>query len=224
LADLTFAVQMLLATTAGTEVTVAESGQGADNGLSRRNVTMFDLDRFVADCCAALAVDKSQKSVREVVARAVSDPTAVLKGLGEPKRSEVQKLYHSSNLTILNVIWAPRMTIMPHNHEMWAVIGIYTGREDNIFWRRVPGWDGGKLEAVGARALSAKDADPLGENIIHSVTNPINRLTGAIHVYGGDFFAAERSEWDPETLQEGRYDVAKNMKLFEEANALYRTG
>ena len=30
------------------------------------------------------------------------------------------------------------------------------------------------------------------------------RLTGAIHIYGGDFFAAERSEWDPETLKEGR--------------------
>ena len=86
---------------------------------------------------------------------------------------------------------------MPHNHQMWAVIGVYTGREDNIFWRRVPGGDGGKLEAAGARALSAKDADPLGDNIIHSVTNPIPRLTGAIHVYGGDFFAAERSEWDP---------------------------
>jgi predicted metal-dependent enzyme (double-stranded beta helix superfamily) len=100
---------------------------------------MFDLDQFIADCRAALAADKSHKSVREVVARAVSDPATILKGLGEPKRSEVQKLYHSSDLTILNVIWAPRMTIMPHNHQMWAVIGIYTGREDNIFWRRVPG-------------------------------------------------------------------------------------
>src|SRR5674476_1451732 len=65
----------------------------------------------------------------------------------------------ASDLTILNVIWAPRMTIMPHNHQMWAVIGVYTGREDNIFWRRLPG-GGGKLEAAGARALSAKDAEP----------------------------------------------------------------
>ncbi len=64
-----------------------------------------------------------------------------------------------------------------------------------------------------------KDCEPLGTNIIHSVTNPIPRLSGAIHVYGGDFFAAERSEWDPETLSEGRYDVAKNMQLFERANA-----
>jgi predicted metal-dependent enzyme (double-stranded beta helix superfamily) len=47
----------------------------------------------------------------------------------------VQRLYSSADLTILNVVWGPRMTIMPHNHRMWAVIGIYTGREDNIFWR-----------------------------------------------------------------------------------------
>jgi len=180
---------------------------------------MFDLETFVADCRAALAGDKSHKTVREVLARAVSEPSGVLKGLGEPKRAAVQKLYHASDLTILNVIWAPRMTVMPHNHQMWAVIGIYTGREDNIFWRRVPG---GKLEAAGAKALGEKDAEPLGSNIIHSVTKPISRLTGAIHIYGGDFFGAERSEWDPETLEEGRYDVAKTMRLFEEANALSR--
>src|SRR5262249_45262875 len=100
---------------------------------------MFDLEQFIADCRAALAADRSHKNVCEVVARAVSEPVAILKGLGELKRAEVQKLYHSDDLTILNVIWAPRMTIMPHNHQMWAVIGIYTGREDNIFWRRVPG-------------------------------------------------------------------------------------
>jgi predicted metal-dependent enzyme (double-stranded beta helix superfamily) len=182
---------------------------------------MFDLDRFAADCRAALAADTSHKGVREVLARAVSEPGAVLKALGEPKRSEIQKLYHSSDLTILNVIWGPHMTIMPHNHNMWAVIGIYTGREDNIFWRRLPGGQG-KLEAAGAKALSVREAEPLGSNIIHSVTNPIPRLTGAIHVYGGDFFAAERSEWDPETLQEGRYDADKTMRLFEEANTRYR--
>ena len=110
---------------------------------------------------------------------------------------------------------------MPHDHRMWAVIGIYTGREDNIFWRRVGAEDGngGRVEAAGARALSARDCAVLGRDIIHSVTNPIPRLTGAIHVYAGDFFAAERSEWDPETLAEHPYDVAHTMRLFEESNA-----
>ena len=109
------------------------------------------------------------------------------------------------------------MTVMPHDHRMWAVIGIYTGREDNVFWRCLPD-DHRHVEAAGARSLCVGDAEPLGHYIIHSVTNPIPRLTGAIHVYGGDFFAAERSEWDPETWQEGRYDAQRALRMFEEAN------
>jgi predicted metal-dependent enzyme (double-stranded beta helix superfamily) len=182
---------------------------------------MFDLDQFIADCRTALAADPSHRLVREVLARAVSAPSDVLKGVGEPCRAGIHKLHHSPELTILNVIWAPMMTVMPHNHQMWAVIGIYTGREDNIFWRRLP--DGSrKVEAAGAQALCVGDAAPLGHNIIHSVTNPIPRLTGAIHVYGGDFFAVERSEWDSETLTEGRYDAERTLRRFEEANAAHR--
>src|SRR5271169_4752439 len=180
---------------------------------------MFDLDRFIADCSTAVRADRSQKSVRELVSRVVSDPTAVVAGLGEPRRAEVQRLYSAADLTILNVIWGPRMTVMPHNHEMWAVIGIYTGREDNILWRRLPADANGRIEAAGAKALSEREALPLGHDIIHSVTNPIGRLTGAIHVYGGDFFAVPRSEWDAETLTERPYDIEKNMRLFAEANA-----
>jgi predicted metal-dependent enzyme (double-stranded beta helix superfamily) len=182
---------------------------------------MFDLEQFTADCRAALAADKSHKCVREVVARAVADPPSVMRALGEPKCAGLHKIYQSHDLTVLNVVWAPMMTIMPHNHSMWAVIGIYTGREDNIFWRRLPG-DSRKVEAAGAAALCVGDAAPLGHDIIHSVTNPISRLTGAIHVYGGDFFdPTHRSEWDPETLLEGPFDPARAVRRFEEANAVF---
>lgn len=182
---------------------------------------MFDLEQFIADCRAAVREDPTYQAVREVVARAVSEPASVVKALGEPRRGELMKLYQSDELTILNVIWAPRMTLLPHNHRMWAVIGIYTGREDNIFWRKVPGAPDGRIEAAGAKALSVKDAVPLGRDIIHSVTNPIDRLTGALHVYGGDFFAPGRSEWDPESLAEGACDAARIAKRFEEANAAF---
>jgi predicted metal-dependent enzyme (double-stranded beta helix superfamily) len=151
---------------------------------------------------------------------AVADPASVLRALGEPKCAGLHKLYQSHDLTVLNVVWAPMMTIMPHNHSMWAVIGIYTGREDNIFWRRLPG-SPGRVEAAGAKALCERDAAPLGRDIIHSVTNPILRLTGAIHVYGGDFFdPTHRSEWDPETLLEGPFDPERTVRRFEEANAI----
>jgi predicted metal-dependent enzyme (double-stranded beta helix superfamily) len=184
---------------------------------------MFELEQFVADCREALAQDPSHKLVREVVKRAVSEPAAVMKGIGEPQRAGLRKLYHAPDLTILDLVWGPGMTLQPHDHRMWAVVGIYTGREDNIFWRRLPD-GGGRIEAAGAKALGVGDAEPLGHNIIHSVTNPIPRLTGAIHVYGGDFFHAERSEWDPETLSEGRYDAERVVRQFEAANSATKQG
>jgi predicted metal-dependent enzyme (double-stranded beta helix superfamily) len=66
---------------------------------------------------------------------------------------------------------------------------IYTGREDNIFWRRPSNDPNGRIEAAGAKTLSERETVQLGPDIIHSVINPVNRLTGAIHVYGGDFFS-----------------------------------
>ncbi|MEL6618896.1 MAG: hypothetical protein AAFY39_11040 [Pseudomonadota bacterium] len=168
---------------------------------------MFDLDRFVADCRAAVDQDPTHKTVTEHMRRAMSAPDAVRATLGAPTEPGVWPIYQSSDLTILNLAWKPSMTIPPHNHEMWAVIGIYGGREDNIFWRRIKDHPDGLIEAAGAQALSTGDVCPMGPDIIHSVTNPIPRLTGALHVYGGDFFEAERSEWEPEALKENRLDI-----------------
>jgi predicted metal-dependent enzyme (double-stranded beta helix superfamily) len=175
---------------------------------------MLDLDRFFADCEAAVAQDASHKAVSEIVARAVSDPGAVIAALGEPQEAGLHILYQSPSLTVLNPVWAAGMTIMPHNHGMWAVIGIYSGREDNIFWRRLLPDATRGIEAAGARSLCRGDCTPLGPDIIHSVTNPILRLTGAIHVYGGDLLKHERSQWDAETLREEPYDAEKARQLF----------
>jgi predicted metal-dependent enzyme (double-stranded beta helix superfamily) len=179
---------------------------------------VFDRDRFVAECREAVATDPSHKAVREVTARAIRDPASVLHGLGEPTRAGIELLYRSPEITVLNVVWGPRMSVFPHNHTMWAIIGLYTGREDNIFWRRMPGAEERQIEAAAARSLCAGDVDVLGRDIIHSVLNPIDRLTGAIHIYGGDLVAAERREWNAETLQEGPFDYGRAQQRFDDAN------
>ena len=83
---------------------------------------MFDTGRFVDDCRAALAAERGGggRAVREVVARAVSDPAALMRALGEPSRGGIQRLHHAPDLTILNVVWGPRMTIHPHDHRIAA--------------------------------------------------------------------------------------------------------
>ncbi len=175
---------------------------------------MFNLERFVEDCCTAVRQEPGQRAVTEVMDRALHDPSAVASALGEPMQSGLVPIYKSTDLTIVNVVWKPSMVLQPHNHEMWAVIGIYGGREDNIFWRRVKDASDGLIEAAGAKALSTGDCTPLGKDVIHSVINPIPRLTGAIHVYGGDFFEMERSEWDAENLSEQPFDMAAVKAMF----------
>ena len=176
---------------------------------------MFDKEQFIADCRAALAGTHGARNVREVVARAVSDPDAVMRALGEPTMGGIQPIYRSPDLTIINVLWQVGMIVMPHNHALWAVIGVYTGREDNILWRRLPEAAEGKIEAAGAKSIAEKDTVAFGPDVIHSVVNPLARLTGAIHVYGGDFFGIERSEWDPDSLHEKPYDMQKVLRMFD---------
>jgi len=91
---------------------------------------------------------------------------------------------------------------------------LYSGREDNITWKRT----GPVIEASGAASLSEKEVFGLPPAGIHSVTNPIRRLTAAIHVYGGDFFAPGRSERDPETLRERPFELEAARETFREAN------
>jgi predicted metal-dependent enzyme (double-stranded beta helix superfamily) len=177
----------------------------------------FELERFIADVKTA-RVD-GQPAVEEVLRRTVSQPGAVLAGLGEPTDAGIHTLYRGSDLTILNVVWAPLMVLLPHNHNMWASIGIYTGREDNIIWQR----DGDVIEATRAAALSEKEVFGLPEDAIHSVTNPIGQLTGAIHIYGGDFFAAGRSEWDSKTLHERPFDLDAAREEFTKAAKRYNS-
>jgi predicted metal-dependent enzyme (double-stranded beta helix superfamily) len=182
----------------------------------------FAVDRFIEACRQAVAGADGERAARELVAEAVSDPAAVAAALGEPAGAGLSVLHQAPDLTVLDFAWAPWMCFKPHNHCMWSVVGIYSGREDNLFWRRTAGG----IEAAGARSLAAGDVTTLGRDIIHSVVNPIGRMTRAIHVYGGDFFAppTPRSEWDPERLVERPWDMDDTRRLFAEADARARAG
>ena len=74
------------------------------------------------------------------------------------------------------------------------------------------------IRASGADALFVRDTAMLPEDALHSVTNPLQRFTGGIHIYGGDFFDTTRSQWNPETLEEEPSDGAKIREMFRREN------
>lgn len=178
---------------------------------------MFSKERFVQDCIAA--IPSGQAAIRELVLEALSDRTGMMNELGPREHAGITPLYRSLELTILNFVWAPCMSLMPHNHQMFSVVGVYSGREDNVMWRRTAD----AIEAAGARSLGPGDVSTLGRDVIHSVLNPIGKMTCAVHVYGGDFFnpPEPRSEWDHETLAEQPWRIDRVKARFEEAEARF---
>jgi predicted metal-dependent enzyme (double-stranded beta helix superfamily) len=179
---------------------------------------MFNKDRFIQDCASAMS--EGHEAIRELVAEAVSDSAGMMTELGEPEHAGLTPIFRSPNLTVINFVWAPCMSLMPHNHQMFSVVGIYAGREDNVFWGRT----GMTIAAAGAKSLGVGEVATLDRDVIHSVLNPISKMTCAIHVYGGDFFAppTPRSEWDHETLTERPWNVDRVKSLFREAEARFR--
>jgi len=164
-------------------------------------VTQLNTDDLVAECVSALAASDPLPATRALLERASRD--SKLREALRHGRTGLNILHNAPDLTVLNVVWPPGVTLVPHNHLMWAAIGIYDGREENRFYRRT----GSSITASGGKDLDAGDVLMLGNDAIHAVHNPKRAYTGAIHVYGGDFVNQPRSQWTGENLEEAPYDI-----------------
>ena len=168
------------------------------------------LDDLLADLQTAAAEPTPLLAVRDVLQRAVSSPAWLQDALPAGPRAELVPLLVSPTVSVFKAIWAAGMSVPPHDHRMWGAIGVYAGREDNQFFRRHE--DG--LEVVNGRTLSVGDVSLMGDDVIHAVAAP--QWTGAIHVYGGDFLAKQRSMW-VDGVEEPS-DGKRTQAIFEAAN------
>lgn len=166
---------------------------------------MFDLDAFVAECRSALTETQPVLAIQEALERALARPKDLETVM--PAEPGVEVLHRAEDLTVLHVLIPPgRSPSLPHDHRMWALVGIYAGQEDNRFFRRAESG----LTATGGRSLRVSDTLAMGERTVHAIHNPLNHDTlAALHVYGGDLVGAERSMWTDPGYQEEPYDDRK---------------
>ena len=125
------------------------------------------VDDIVARCQRALAEHTPVLAVRDVLHELVADPARLEEALGPVEVGGITTLHNAADLTVLQVAWTPGMALYPHEHRMWAAIGMYGGQEDNAFFRRAPSG----LESTGGRELPSGDVLVLGDDVIHSVAN-----------------------------------------------------
>lgn len=176
--------------------------------------SVFDHDDFLAELAGCGSETDPRRAAQDILERVMADPGEVCAALAPPAGG-ISLLHHTPDFTVINVAWAPKMRLVPHDHRMWALIGIYAGAEDNEFFRRGPN---DELVESGGRRLNVGEVCFLGSSAIHAVENPTDRLTGAVHVYGGDFVNQPRSQWGPGDLVERPYDMADINRQFREAN------
>ena len=63
--------------------------------------------------------------------------------------------------------------------------------------------------------LAKGDAHVMGREEIHTAYNPSKSLTGAIHIYEGDFLTTPKREWDPITHEERPRIMAETFAMFD---------
>ena len=139
----------------------------------------MDTAEFIDACREVAGGDTPTGDVFELVAAFLHQPN-LRNLLGGGDRSTYEALYRGEDLLVLHGVVPPTPApVAPHDHRMWAVIGVYQGLEHNELFVRT---DGGGLASVDRFTVAAGDVRTLDPSTIHSVQARGDRYLGAIHV------------------------------------------
>lgn len=158
-------------------------------------------------CTRALEAPDPQGSLKQIVLESAKDPEVLDAISSRTKFASLEDLaiHRSENLTLLAGTLPPGFNAGPHNHNLWSVVGVCAGQEDNQFFER----DGDRLKPSGEASVVAPGVLENGADVIHAIRNPLDAPLVVLHAYGGDLFGTPRSNWDPETYEEIPFDWRK---------------
>ena len=155
-------------------------------------MAMFDAEDFVAECLIALREGEPIVALKEIVSRAISTPAALNARFPLPLDPDDDGiLYRSGELTVTSAIFPRGFSTGIHNHTVAAVIGVWTGSEENFLYEQsVRG-----VTLTDAIRVEQGQLLTLTSNAIHDVQIRPSSWSGALHVYLGDIVGISRSEW-----------------------------
>jgi predicted metal-dependent enzyme (double-stranded beta helix superfamily) len=165
----------------------------------------IELEDLIEKCQAASEEHGAQSKIEALMLQAMADPAGLTEALSsycKLARLEDLVFHRTETLTLLAGKLPPGFVAGPHNHNLWSVVGVYSGQEDNIFYK----WDGSRLEEVGRASVVAPGVLCNAREVIHGICNPLDVDLFALHAYGGDLLTTPRSTWDPETHREIPFD------------------
>jgi predicted metal-dependent enzyme (double-stranded beta helix superfamily) len=162
---------------------------------------------IIEECELALNSPDPQGSIEAILLDAARNP-AIADAIAERKQfaslSDLA-IYRTERLTLLAGALPPGFSAAPHNHNLWSVVGVCAGQEDNQFFAR----DGDGLKQIGQASVVGPGVLANDADVIHAICNPLEVPLLALHAYGGDLFTTPRSNWDSKTHEEIPFDWEK---------------
>jgi hypothetical protein len=163
----------------------------------------YTLDRFAADCRAALSKDPGpagRELVRQYTEKACSDPDFVARYLGPDADAERKLLYRDPDLQfcIFSHVYKGAKNSAPHDHgPSWAVYSQVSGVTEMTDWRLVEkpaGGRPGKVEKVRTYNLTPGKAHLYNEGDLHSPRRESE--TRLIRIEGVELATVKRDKFE----------------------------
>ena len=113
-------------------------------------------------------------------------------------------LYRSDDLVLFSLVIPPGVETPVHDHLAWGLVGLYQGRQEESFYRRVDEMD----NDIGPAELELDRVQDQGrgdfyelippEDDIHKVKTSSDVPSVSIHLLGSDVGCIQRHAFDPE--------------------------
>jgi predicted metal-dependent enzyme (double-stranded beta helix superfamily) len=166
---------------------------------------------FIHDVKQILAADPDQGADLELIAermrKLVADP--LIRNLQEEtignfhSGQQSEPLYHDeSGLALMNARFGPESMTPIHNHNSWAIVGVYRGRDLYQKWRRTDSAHGAgnaQVELIEERVLEPGDVAivPAPPQDIHAQQGYANETAYELVLFGTNPAGKPRLYFDP---------------------------
>lgn len=151
-------------------------------------------EAFVKAAREAASAPEPSKSVRALLEATLKDPQTLAKEIPSQAEDEIL-LFEDDTVSIWSCRFTPATVLPPHEHKMSVHIGVVSGCEKNIMFRR----EEGALSHAATKLVKAGDILSLGPDGIHAVTAGGTIPSHALHIYLGPLTQTDRSLFDWET-------------------------
>jgi predicted metal-dependent enzyme (double-stranded beta helix superfamily) len=174
---------------------------------------VFEPAEFVLACRGAARGASPHLAIEQLLRDSLRDPDEVAGAFANniSRSAPIHELmlYVDDDVTIFRVALDPHLTSIPHDHGIWAFVGIYRGEESNTFYQRSPT---GTLQKEAQRSIRPGEVLSMRPGTIHAIANPLSSATLGLHVYLGHLGAQKRSMWHPTTFPEEPFDLKRLLE------------